>query len=212
MADLFPTRPVIKRALFRLLLENGTVHIRDAYDQLADVLDLSPDQRSIERAGDQLYKHEIRFARLELEHEGLMQSYKVSGRGVWKLADGLSAQPSTLPVEEGKTFVEGAVHCVYVSKYERSPEARSACLAHHGYVCSVCGFDFARTYGPLGEGVIHVHHLISIADIGHDYIVDPVHDLVPLCANCHQMAHRRDPAFTPQELRRMIAAAAMEAA
>jgi 5-methylcytosine-specific restriction protein A len=36
--------------------------------------------------------------------------------------------------------------------------------------------------------------------MGTDYIINPILDLVPLCANCHSMIHRHDPPFTVEEL------------
>lgn len=88
------------------------------------------------------------------------------------------------------TFPEGATMQVTVNKYERSREARRQCIEAHGCYCHVCGLDFAQKYGELGEGFIHVHHLVPISTIGEDYVVDPVKDLIPVCPNCHAMLHR----------------------
>jgi 5-methylcytosine-specific restriction protein A len=48
-------------------------------------------------------------------------------------------------------FPEGAATKVLVNRYERDPRARAACLNHYGYDCAVCGFNFSRAYGSLGE-------------------------------------------------------------
>jgi len=91
-----------------------------------------------------------------------------------------------------------------VNRYERDPKARQACLAHHGYACTVCGFDFAVTYGHLGVDYIVVHHVKELSTLGPDYKVDPKRDLVPVCANCHAMLHRERPALDPNSLRQRL--------
>jgi len=80
---------------------------------------------------------------------------------------------------------------VLVNAYERSSAARAACLARYGHACSVCGFNFEETYGPIGKEFIHVHHLKEIALIAQAYHVDPIHDLRPVCPNCDAMLHQR---------------------
>ena len=64
------------------------------------------------------------------------------------------------------------------------------------------GFDFGEVYGELGEGFIHVHHLLDLSTIGEEYEVDPIKDLHPVCPNCHAMLHREVPAMSIKKLRR----------
>lgn len=99
---------------------------------------------------------------------------------------------------------EGAVTRVAVNRFERNAHARAACIAHHGAVCAVCGFDFAKVYGDIGDGVITVHHLRELSTIGEEYEVDPVKDLLPVCDNCHRMLHTTRPAMKPDALRRRL--------
>ncbi|WP_427004406.1 HNH endonuclease [Pseudarthrobacter sp. H2] len=106
------------------------------------------------------------------------------------------------------TYPEGALTRVPINRYERSPEARRACIAHHGTGCAACGFSFEISYGAIGKDFIHVHHIVPVSQLGGGYELDPVTDLVPLCANCHAMAHQG--VSTPRtvaELRRIIAGA-----
>lgn len=110
--------------------------------------------------------------------------------------------PDELP--QGFTYAEGTGQQVTVNRYERSLEARNACLAHHGNTCQVCALDFSEKYGELGAGFIHVHHRVSIASIGKEYCVDPVKDLVPVCPNCHAMLHRREPPLEIEELHTLL--------
>lgn len=80
---------------------------------------------------------------------------------------------------------------VVQSSVERNPAARAACLEAHGRACVVCGLDFGRRFGAIGDGFIHVHELMPAAE--GERSVDPVADLRPLCPNCHAMVHREDP-------------------
>ncbi len=101
-------------------------------------------------------------------------------------------------------LIEGQVKTVTVNAYERNQVARSKCIAHHGLTCAVCGMTFESVYGPIGAGYIHVHHLVNIASIGREYVVDPVHDLRPVCANCHAMLHTASPPLSIEELKRNL--------
>lgn len=109
--------------------------------------------------------------------------------------------------QEGTTsqvFVEGATVQQTYDKRERNPQARKDCIDKKGCKCLVCGFDFEAVYGQVGRNYIEVHHLrpISQTDDEHEVTAE---DLVPLCANCHAMAHRRSPEpFTPEELKAFL--------
>ncbi len=111
-------------------------------------------------------------------------------------------------VRRSKTFREGSTKTVTVNVYERSSEARAICIAHFGALCQVCGIKFEDTYGAIGAGFIHVHHLKDLASIGEEYVVDPLVDLRPVCPNCHSMLHMRKPtAYSIEELRAIMAKA-----
>lgn len=99
---------------------------------------------------------------------------------------------------------EGAVRRVAVNAFERNQTARAMCISHHGVICRVCGFDFERTYGAIGRGFIHVHHLLDLCEVSREYQVDPVNDLIPVCPNCHAMLHMRRPAMSVTELRDLL--------
>lgn len=109
--------------------------------------------------------------------------------------------PGEMP--EKTELREGKVHKVAVNPYERNEEARRKCLAHYGPSCQVCGFNFKAAYG-LEEEFIHVHHIRSLAEIGKEYEVDPVRDLVPVCANCHSAIHLKNPPYRPDELKAIL--------
>jgi 5-methylcytosine-specific restriction protein A len=92
-----------------------------------------------------------------------------------------------------------------MNAYENNPEARAICIAHHGSRCRVCAMDFKRTYGAIGEGYIQVHHVPPEGGVTDAYVLDPVKDLFPVCANCHAMLHRgREKPRSVEELRRVL--------
>ena len=102
----------------------------------------------------------------------------------------MNAERDALP-EELPSFIwsEGAAQSVVVNRYERSAAARRQCVAHHGFVCCVCGIDFEKRYGSFAHGFIHVHHLRPLSLSAREYDVDPITDLRPVCPNCHAMLH-----------------------
>lgn len=125
--------------------------------------------------------------------------YQYCSPQVPKLAEEI-APPST------QTYQEGSIVQIWVNRYERDPNARKACLAHHKAICKVCGFNFERVYGKIGEGFIHIHHLVpmNMRASAKPYKIDPINDLVPVCPNCHAMLHKQNPPFSVDELRAII--------
>jgi 5-methylcytosine-specific restriction protein A len=107
-------------------------------------------------------------------------------------------------IDPKEVFKEGASKTITVNQYERSKVARSKCLEHHGYKCVVCLFDFEKTYGEIGKKYIHVHHIVPISEIGREYELNPVNDLIPICPNCHAMIHIKRPALSIEELKQII--------
>jgi 5-methylcytosine-specific restriction protein A len=103
-------------------------------------------------------------------------------------------------------FEDGAKLAVLVNKYERNKKNRELCIKTYGAICRACDFDFSKFYGEIGQGYIHVHHLISLAaQKGKARRIDPVKDLRPVCPNCHEMLHTEDPPLTIEHLRALIA-------
>lgn len=105
---------------------------------------------------------------------------------------------------ENNILHEGSVKQIVVNKYERNPLARRLCIEHYGAFCHVCKFDFYKIYGELGKDFIHVHHIIPLSTINKDYVLDPIKDLIPICPNCHSMAHRRKETLSIAELKSII--------
>ncbi len=105
---------------------------------------------------------------------------------------------------EGTELVEGGFSKITINTYERNPKARAACIEEHGCWCSVCGFDFEKHYGEYGKGYIHVHHLVPLSTALEQYVVNPKTDLIPVCANCHAIIHRKRTPLTPDEVKEMF--------
>lgn len=137
--------------------------------------------------GDKLASHREVLAK----HEAMLPAHS-----------GFFGSPEEIPAST--THLEGRVRQVLVNTYERNPEARRKCIDHYGTSCSVCDFDFGKSYGKVGEGFIHVHHLQEIASIGEEYEINPVEDLRPVCPNCHAMLHTSRPALTLEALRQTL--------
>jgi 5-methylcytosine-specific restriction protein A len=113
--------------------------------------------------------------------------------------------PDEISTEDDIQYIEGLKKSITVNKYERDKEARLKCIEVHGTTCKACGINLGVVYGPeLGKRYIHIHHLIPLKDIGGEYRVDPVKDLIPLCPNCHSMVHQIDPPLAVEELRSKI--------
>lgn len=126
-------------------------------------------------------------------------------RQLWLNQGPVPADPTQVPAG---SYPPDALATVGVNRYERDADARRICVAFHGTSCAACGFSFEASYGDVGAGFIHVHHLVPPAMLGRGYQLDPIADLVPLCPNCHAMAHLG--VTTPRtvsELRSIIAAA-----
>ena len=105
---------------------------------------------------------------------------------------------------EAETYIEGSVKRVLVNQYERDALAREKCLDHHGTVCSICGFDFSKCYGDSMSGFIHVHHINPLSDIGKEYQVNPITDLMPICPNCHAVIHSKKIALSPDKVKDLL--------
>ena len=95
-------------------------------------------------------------------------------------------------------------YSISVNRYERNRKAKNECIKYYGSSCYVCGFNFGVQYGPIGEGKIHVHHLIPLSEIKKEYVIDPIKDLRPVCPNCHLIIHSKKEPFSIDEVKEML--------
>lgn len=77
-------------------------------------------------------------------------------------------------------------------------------IAHERHTDIPNRFRFDQAYGANhARGYIEEHHAASVSKINGT--VEPEKDLIPLCSNCHSMAHRnRDHILTLDELKKLI--------
>ncbi len=120
---------------------------------------------------------------------------------VWESFSAGNAFAFAEEIADTEAIYEGALRRISVNSYERNPDARRRCISHYGTICVACGFDFAKEFGEVGRGLIHVHHLKELSEIGKRYQVDPIRDLRPVCPNCHAIIHRRKPAYSIEEVK-----------
>lgn len=112
--------------------------------------------------------------------------------------------PGEIGIQDANYFMEGSIQPLFINRYERNREARNACISHYGSKCIICGFDFEKMYGAIGNDKVHVHHLIPLSEIQKEYKVDPKKDLRPVCPNCHLIIHSKKVPFTIDEVKTMI--------
>ncbi len=173
--------------------------------------------RHIEEAGYRLLTFPMKYSEQRLESDGtgpstiagferVLTEKRLFRRGhEWYAEDPAAQQPLPEELPAHQTYTEGAAKQVTINAYERSVEARLACIRIHGCSCAVYGFNFAHRFGPLGEGYIHVHHRVPMAARSAEYEVNPQTDLVPVCPNCHAMLHhKRDTPLEVEALRRLL--------
>lgn len=108
-------------------------------------------------------------------------------------------------------YIEGNQEKIFLTRRERNPKAREACIAKYGYVCQVCGLDMEKFYGPIAHEYIHVHHIHFISDTDGEHEINPNEDLITVCPNCHAMLHSKklgNRYLSVEELKREIINAA----
>ena len=107
-------------------------------------------------------------------------------------------------IAEESLFSEGRIYYRLHQIRERNPAVVSAAkerfLRLHGrYFCEICDFSSEDEYGILGRDVIEVHHKTPTAEMRSDSRTS-VEDLMMVCANCHSILHRGNPAENLQYL------------
>nr|WP_207736366.1 HNH endonuclease [Clostridium tyrobutyricum] len=118
--------------------------------------------------------------------------------------------PEEITEKQSQKLKEGAKYRIIINAYERNPKAKKECIEYYKklnngrVICQICGFDFESFYGKEVEGRINVHHLKPLHEIGEEYEIDAINDLIPVCPNCHLVIHSRESAYTPNEVKRMI--------
>jgi len=85
---------------------------------------------------------------------------------------------------------------------ERSRYLANLRKQHDNYVCGICGFDFSKTYGQLGNDFAEAHHIVPLKTNDKERTTT-ITDLITVCANCHRMLDRMD--GTPDDIKKLKA-------
>jgi hypothetical protein len=101
-------------------------------------------------------------------------------------------------------FVEGELSERVIQVRSRSGSVREFCIEKHGSRCLVCKLDFGERFGEVFADLIEVHHKNPLAQRDGDAITDPEKECVPLCPNCHRMAHHGMPPGTCRSLHELV--------
>lgn len=91
--------------------------------------------------------------------------------------------------------------------FSRNPTLRRDAISYYKTTCQVCGFNFGQSYGELGEGYIEVHHLDPLSERTEkewtQELRTSLDQVAVVCANCHRIIHRKRPALTLCELKKL---------
>jgi 5-methylcytosine-specific restriction protein A len=156
---------------------------------------------------DELAQSPLSDAHWSTQMSGIQipESVASAVEAVWVARTSKSKAQGMEELEDASETTRHHAARVYVNRYERSSRARALCLAHYGLKCVCCDTLLADVYGKQAAELIHVHHLTPLASIPEGAEIDPIHDLRPVCPNCHCVIHTHKPPFTIEEMRVMIA-------
>lgn len=201
--------PIIAEAIDSLLMELESVHqdkivelLIDQYHSTFEIISKNSDRNILSIA-----KEMVNFFSNELlqDSEIILEwrdKYKIKQIDGAVTSYSLSYNPfQNELISDDSVYKEGSVKQITINAYERNPDARKKCLEYWKYKCQCCGFDFEKTYGEVGKNYIHVHHKEPLSKIREEYELDPIRDLIPVCANCHAIIHRRIPAYKIEEIK-----------
>lgn len=137
----------------------------------------------------------------------IFYSVEGKGNGHWGLRD-YSTDDVEL-TQDDDCFCEGKQLLKKHIVRERNPmvakKAKLRFKSNHNnkIYCEICGFDFYKYYGTIGEDFIEAHHIkpISQMSIGEKTNIE---DIILLCSNCHSMIHRKKPWLTRDQLHTLL--------
>jgi predicted HNH restriction endonuclease len=83
--------------------------------------------------------------------------------------------------------------------WARNPQLASDAKKRDSYTCQICSFNFMAAYGRLGKEYAECHHMNPLSErlgAASDPEMTRIEDVITLCANCHRMVHRTQPALS----------------
>jgi predicted HNH restriction endonuclease len=114
---------------------------------------------------------------------------------------------SNLVIEEG--FIRSNHTKTRTRSRKLVEKAREYFKVNNKIYCKACNFNFEDCYGEIGKGFIEIHHLKPIFAYENNFeqsIQDALSNVVPVCANCHRIIHRKKSNVLPIETLREIIA------
>lgn len=110
--------------------------------------------------------------------------------------------------QDDDEFSEGKValkkHLVRERNYQLIKKAKNIFLETHGSLyCEICGFNFKKTYGELGEEFIEAHHVKPVSQMNDDECTK-ISDIIMVCSNCHSMLHRKKPWASKEDIKLLL--------
>jgi hypothetical protein len=88
-----------------------------------------------------------------------------------------------------------------VASVARSIALRRLALKRHGATCRACDLKFLKKYDGLKTDCIELHH---VSPLSRGLRISTIDDLVPLCPNCHRVAHSTKPPLSISAIRQML--------
>ena len=130
------------------------------------------------------------------------------GQAIKAAVDYRETQEQISEVDEEAEAPEGRVLFRVHRTRERNPalvkKRKQAALRKSGCLrCEVCGFDFQKVYGDLGQSFIECHHTVPVSKL-EPGATTKLKDLALVCANCHRMLHRGGETSTIKKLRKIL--------
>ncbi len=138
-------------------------------------------QRVVPRSQRNLVRLEPYWARISVE---LAKRGVNFGEAEPRTSEPIDFDTSEPMTEEGKRYV--AVHL----RTERKNRRRVLANSPRPYRCEACGFSFAGAFGPEYAEYIQVHHRVPVSS---GVRTPRAEDFALLCANCHVIAHWKQP-------------------
>ncbi|HMR99624.1 MAG TPA: hypothetical protein PKE62_10230 [Anaerolineales bacterium] len=181
--------------IVRNLVSHHTLDQRLKYTVLGDTGTTNTTHKLTKDGRDYLRKNISPLESLLSNNLGYLETLG----GVTEIVRSQESGTKIIIYDENIFISEGRKRSVSTQVYERSKKLRDIAIKHYSVdgmiICAACGFDFYKEYGEIGRGYIEIHHQKPIcqyeeADFAQ-VAIDAVKDLIPLCANCHRIVHRR---------------------
>ncbi|MCO7176975.1 HNH endonuclease [Sporolactobacillus kofuensis] len=143
------------------------------------------------------------------DRSDLFYATKGKRKGYWGLRGFEPSDNNVELTEDDLGFVEGKIKLRQHICRERNPKVIQRAKEkfkqeHNGRLyCEICGFDFYKTYGELGEDFIEGHHTLPVSQLKQGQVTK-IEDIALVCSNCHRMLHRRRPWLSKEKLNELL--------